>query len=281
MACASSSSRSQCGSARDGDELIVLDRETGSRIGKIDTHGGGGLLPDHKPSPPDTRAEYRQRLGALRREYTDEKMALLAEARARVPERFVASSPGGITMNTYTLLRGREQAMIDFYERPEFVADAMMMQAEAIADRAERLLTTGIDCLYIGDPASSASLISPRHFERFCLPAYQQFCRHFRGRDVLIYIHICGNSRPILEMMADTGADTVEPLDPLGGVEVVDAKSPDRGAGGADGWGEHPHPGRWHTRTGARRGDPQMPRGRAAWLHPGGWRHGPAGHTAG
>ena len=41
---------------------------------------------------------------------------------------------------------------------------------------------------------------------------------------MIIYIHVCGNSNPILEMLADTGAHTVEPLDPLGGVSVADAK---------------------------------------------------------
>ena len=127
-------------------------------------------------------------------------------------------------MNTYNQLRGREQAMMDFFERPDFVVAVMDMQAEAMIQRGERLLPTGIDAFYIGDPSASASLISPQHFEKFCLPAYQKFCRHFVGRDILIYIHICGNSRPILEMMAATGADVIEPLDPLGGVEVADAK---------------------------------------------------------
>ena len=40
----------------------------------------------------------------------------------------------------------------------------------------------------------------------------------------MIYIHLCGNSNLILEMMADSGAHVVEPLDPLGGVSVADAK---------------------------------------------------------
>lgn len=207
---------------RAGDELIVLDAE-GGRIGRIDTHGGGGLVPDRPAATIETLDEARARLEAMVAEFTDEKMAILARARSRVPDLFVASAPGGITMNTYTALRGRTQAMMDFYERPDFVHAVMDMQAEAIIRRAERLVATGIDVLYIGDPASSASLISPRHFERFCLPAYQKFCQHFRDR-ILIYIHICGNSRPILEMMADTGAHVVEPLDPLGGVEVADAK---------------------------------------------------------
>ncbi|PKO22214.1 MAG: hypothetical protein CVU38_10465 [Chloroflexi bacterium HGW-Chloroflexi-1] len=209
---------------RVGDELIGLDRETGDRLGRIDTHGGGGLVPDRAPAPVETVAEYRSRLDEMRRDFSDEKMELLRQARARVPDLFVASSPGGITMNTYTTFRGREQAMIDFFERPDFVHAAMDMQAEASIEQAEKLITTGIDALYIGDPAASASLISPKHFERFCLPAYQTFCRRFRGTGILIYIHVCGNSRPILEMLADTGADVVEPLDPLGGVEVADAK---------------------------------------------------------
>jgi MtaA/CmuA family methyltransferase len=211
--------------ARAGDELIVLDRETGDRIGRIDTHGGGELVPDRKPARVESLEEYRARLDVMRREFTDEKMELLRAARSRVPALFVASSPGGITMNTYTALRGRQQAMVDFFERPDFVEAAMDMQADVMIERAERLLEAGIDCLYIGDPAASASLISPRHFERFCLPAYRKFCRHFQGKETLIYIHICGNSRPILEMMADSGADAVEPLDPLGGVEVADAKA--------------------------------------------------------
>ncbi|MFZ5917387.1 MAG: uroporphyrinogen decarboxylase family protein [Chloroflexota bacterium] len=210
--------------ARQGDDLIVLDRRNGDRIGRIDTMGGGGFVPDCPPPPVETLAEVKTRLDAMVIEFTDEKMDILRQARQRVPHRFVASAPGGITMNTYTALRGRERAMIDFFDRPDFVLAVMDMQAEAVIQRAERLLPTGIDALYIGDPAASASLISPKHFERFCLPAYQKFCRHFAATDIPIYIHICGNSSPILEMMADTGAHVIEPLDPLGGVSVADAK---------------------------------------------------------
>jgi len=207
---------------RAGDELIVVG-DDGARIGRIDTQGGGGLIPDRRRPIVETLADARTRLDAMVREFTDEKMDLLRRARERVPDRFVASAPGGITMNTYTDLRGRDQAMIDLYERPDFVAAVMDLQAEAVIERAEKLLPTGIDVFYIGDPSASASLISPAHFERFCVPPYRKFCSHFKGR-MPIYLHICGNSAPILEMIADTGADVIEPLDPLGGVSVADAK---------------------------------------------------------
>ena len=208
---------------RSGSELIVVDAD-GERLGRVDTLGGGVYMPDRPPPPVQTLADVERRLAEMVAAATDEKVEQLRAARQRVPDRFVASAPGGITMNTYTQLRGREQAMIDFFERPVFVADVMRMQAETVIQRAEKLLAADIDALYIGDPSASASLISPQHFEQFCLPAYRRFCEHFRGRDILIYIHICGNSNPILEMMADTGADVVEPLDPLGGVSVAEAK---------------------------------------------------------
>jgi MtaA/CmuA family methyltransferase len=210
---------------RIGDELIVLDRETGDRVGRIDTMGGGGFVPDERPPPVQTLDQAKERLEQMVQELSAEQLEALKNARERVPDRFVASAPGGITMNTYNMLRGREQGMMDFYDRPEFVSAVMDMLAETMIRRAEKLLRTGIDALYIGDPSASASLLSPGHFERFCLPAYQKFCRHFKGRNILIYIHICGNANPILEMMADTGAHVVEPLDPLGGVSVADAKN--------------------------------------------------------
>ena len=211
---------------RIGDELITVDPETGKRTGQVDRHGGGGVMADTPPSPVETPAEAKARLDAMVQAFTAQKMAVLKEARERVPDLFVASSSGGFTMSAYSLLRGRVQAMTDLYDRPDFVRTVMDMQVEAAVARFEKLLATGIDGFYIGDPSSSASLISPDHFEQFCLPAYQKFCGHFKKNapEIVIYIHICGRSGPILEMMAETGADVVEPLDPLGGVSVLDAK---------------------------------------------------------
>ena len=209
---------------RVGDGLIVLDQETRKRIGIIDTHGGGHFVPDEPEPVVETLDDVRQRLAVMVHDVSAESVEDLRTLREKLAQRFVATAPGGITMDTYTILRGRVQAMMDFYDRPEFVAAAMDMQAEAIIQISEKFLDADVDAFYIGDPAASASLISPDHFERFCLPAYQKFCQHFQNTDVLIYIHLCGNSNPILEMMADSGAHVVEPLDPLGGVSVADAK---------------------------------------------------------
>jgi hypothetical protein len=211
---------------RDGDDLVVLDPSTGLRAGRIDVMGGGAFVPDEPEPPVQSVEEARGRLDRMAEglPVNGKKIRALAAARACVPDLFVASAPGGITMNTYMALRGSDQAMMDLVERPDFVSEVMLMQAQAMIRRAEALLAAGVDCLYIGDASASASMISPAHFRLYCLPAYQAFCRHFAERGTLIYIHVCGNANPILEMLADTGAHAVEPLDPLGGVSVADAK---------------------------------------------------------
>lgn len=209
---------------REGNKLVVISKANDKRCGTLDTFGGGHFVPDKKTPPIETLEDAKKRLGEMRDAFTDEKIELLKIYRSKVDDLFVASSPGGITMNIYNDLRGREQAMLDFFERPDFVSAVMDMQAETMIQRAEKLLEVDIDALYIGDPSASASLISPQHFEQFCLPAYKKFCKHFKNTEILIYLHICGNSKPILEMMADSGADVIEPLDPMGGVEVADAK---------------------------------------------------------
>lgn len=212
---------------RVGNDLISVDPDTGRRTGRVDLHGGGAVAVDEPAPPIETLAEAKSRLDEKVRSFTDEKMSMLKDARDRVPDLFAASSSGGFTMGTYSLLRGRTQALTDFYDRPDFVLAVMDMQADAAIAIFEKLKKTGIDGFYIGDPSASGSLISPEHFEQFCMPAYRKFCDHFRrtAPEILMYMHICGNSNPILEMMADSGVHVVEPLDPLGGVSVADAKA--------------------------------------------------------
>lgn len=206
-----------------GDDLIGYDPKTGDRLGKIDTHGGGYLVPDKPPPPVETLQDVQERLKEMLAEYSDENLAVIRQAREKVPDLWVSSAAFGVCMNTYTKLRGRQQAMLDLYDRPDFVKAALDRQVEAAIEAAERLFTTGIDAIRTGGAASSNDLISPKHFEQFILPAEQKFISHFRGRR-LTYICIPGKSNLILEMLADSGADMIEPLDPLGGVSVADAK---------------------------------------------------------
>jgi hypothetical protein len=206
---------------REGD-MVYQVNSVGERVARCDLLGGCGMVP-FAPLPRLETLDDARRAVAGRR-YSDEQIDRLRQARDRVPDLFVASSPSGITFDPYTAIQPREAAYMDVLERPEFVHAVFELLLESAIENGESLLRTGIDAFYIGDAAASASLISPRHFERFCVPYYQRFCKHFAGRDILIYLHVCGNSKPILELMADTGVHCIEPLDSVAGVSVADAK---------------------------------------------------------
>jgi MtaA/CmuA family methyltransferase len=211
----------------DGQEMVVLDPKTNQRIGKADVMGGGAIIFDEVKLVECS--EDIDNIPACKcddlletSEYISLKKAIET---AHKDDFFAVSSPVGFTMNNVSDLRGRQRALLDLILNPDMVRRIIDKSVEIAIEQAKAMLKCGADGIYIGDPSSSASLISPAHFDEFCLPAYKLFCNEIHKTEgALIYLHICGNSKPILEMMADTGADCIEPLDPLGGVEVADAK---------------------------------------------------------
>lgn len=149
---------------------------------------------------------------------------------ARLVKRFgndayISSHAAGFTMNGLVNLRGSEQAMIDLFDEPELVHALFDNLCSEAVEIGKAIVDAGADCIYIGDAFSSCSLISPSQFREFCLPYYKRFVQEMKPYDIDIYMHICGNSSPLFEMMADSGVNAIEPLDPLGGVTVADAKA--------------------------------------------------------
>jgi len=137
---------------------------------------------------------------------------------------YISCCTAGFTMNGLVHYRGSDQAFIDLYDEPELVHAIFEHLTAGSIESAKAAVSAGADGLYIGDAFSSCSVISPQIFKEFCLPYYQRFVKAIKPLGVDIYLHICGNASPILELMADTGVNAIEPLDPLGGVSVADAK---------------------------------------------------------
>jgi len=137
---------------------------------------------------------------------------------------FIAGHAPGQTLNSLVKYRGSSQALIDIMEDPSLVHKLFNHFTNASIELGKAFAEVGVDAIYIGDAWASASIISPSTFSEFCVPYYSKAVKVFHSIGLKVYLHICGNSAPILEMMADTGVDAVEPLDPLGGVKLDDAK---------------------------------------------------------
>jgi uroporphyrinogen decarboxylase len=200
-----------------------VDPKTGKIIGPVDFQGGGGVvapeipvietLADIERIPVPTAAEIiaGPRLDGIR--------DILREAG---DDYFVISAPCIHTVEYLTFQRGKLQAMMDLIDRPEFCHYAQEKALAIALEEAKALTHIGIDAFMLAD--TYGGLISPALFKEFCMPYWRRFIEAQPDDGPLIYLHICGKSSPLFELMADTGVDCIEPLDAIAGVSVADAK---------------------------------------------------------
>jgi len=208
------------------DNWYGRDPQTGAVLGRVDFQGGGGVLPAEAPSLetlediaaiPEPTVEEIQRSGKL-----EGIKAILDEAG---DDYFVISCPGAFTVEEITFVRGKMQALVDLYDRPAFCHALLEKAYRNAVNHAKALIDLGIHGLMIAD--TYGGVVHPDHFAAFCQDYWTRWVREIRAYrpDVIIYLHICGHSSHLFELMADTGVDCIEPLDNLGGVSVADAKA--------------------------------------------------------
>lgn len=206
--------------------LVAYEIETDRRVGIVDINAGAKIIPD----VPEGIISSDDDLKSTPKPSAEELLSsppyeTLKKAIDIVKEKFFVVSWALAPTVSYVLnRRGEERGLIDLIENRSLCERIMDLGLELAIEAAKALAGCGVDALNLGEAYCSCSLISPAVFEDYCVPRLQVFCEEVHKEGVLIYLHICGNSRPILEMMADTGVDCIEPLDPLGGVDVADAK---------------------------------------------------------
>lgn len=203
------------------------DPETGEIRGVVDFQGGGWVIPPEEPqlvSDEDVAGIPVVTAQDILKDGTFDSIRGLIERAG--DDLFVISAPGAFTVEFLTAQRGKQQALMDIIERPDFCHRIMERALAGAVQKGMAMAEIGIDGLMIADVFGG--VIGPALFAEFCLPYFQRFVAAMEAecgsQRPCIYLHICGNSTPILELMADTGVDCIEPLDCLGGVKVADAK---------------------------------------------------------
>ncbi|MFO1492517.1 MAG: uroporphyrinogen decarboxylase family protein [Kiritimatiellia bacterium] len=101
------------------------------------------------------------------------------------------------------------EIMLKLYDDPPFVQALMQRCEEYALAYGTALAAAGADLLSGGD--SPAGLVGPQLYEEVVLPAEQSLIRRLKpAARTPVSLHICGNSTPILPLMAGSGADVLE-----------------------------------------------------------------------
>ena len=200
-----------------------VDPNTGQRLGRVDFEGGGGVLPSDEPqidtdedidAIPVVPAAEIAASGKL-----DGIRAILDEAG---DDFFVIGPPPLFTFEYLTFVRGKQLALMDLLDRPDWCHRALEKQTAVAIEHGRALAGIGVHGFMLADVYGG--VISPAQFGEFCRPYFRRFVDAIKPLGPMIYMHVCGNSTGIFELIADSGVDCIEPLDALGGVVVADAK---------------------------------------------------------
>jgi MtaA/CmuA family methyltransferase len=148
-------------------------------------------LPD--PSAP---GRMRDRVAAVR---------LLAErsGETRIVEGWV-EGPCAMSAD----LRGLNTLMLDFFDDAPFVEALFEYTARMEMEFARAQVEAGATLIGVGDAA--ASLVGPGLYTQYVLPREQSLIAAIRALGVPVRLHICGNTKRIVEGMGQTGADIID-----------------------------------------------------------------------
>lgn len=123
-------------------------------------------------------------------------------------------------------LFGYEQALMYLLDAPDKCKAILGAYTEGTAELGVRLAQHGADAVLISSAFAGGGFISPRQYREFVLPYEAEVVRRIHAAGVPVYTHTCGDIGDRLELLADTGTDGIDTLDPppLGSVDLADAK---------------------------------------------------------
>lgn len=123
-------------------------------------------------------------------------------------------------------LRGLDDLLIDYIEEPDFVHELAEVVIDYKIQVAEAAIDAGADAIVSGDDYAHrhAPIMSVKHFEEYSLPYIDRLVKAVHRKGVPFIKHTDGNIWSILGQMVDVGIDAIDPLEPIAGMDIGQAK---------------------------------------------------------
>jgi MtaA/CmuA family methyltransferase len=105
-------------------------------------------------------------------------------------------------------LMGMEQALVSLSEHPDDFDEILAFCTEVALAYGTAMAATGCHGLQFGE--STASLVGRERYQELIWPHDCHLVRGLQDVGARVFLHVCGDSSPLLDLMADTGADCLE-----------------------------------------------------------------------
>jgi len=124
-------------------------------------------------------------------------------------------------------LMGMQDLLKAIIQEPRLVRSLVEMSVDVNLALAREVAARGIKVVYTGDDYAynRGPLMSPGHFKELFYPGLKRAIQGFKDLDLYVIKHSDGNLWPILDMIIDSGIDCLDPIDPLGGMDLAEVKA--------------------------------------------------------
>jgi len=121
---------------------------------------------------------------------------------------------------------GYEGALMGLIQAPEKCHAMLQAYTRGTSALARKQAARGVDAVLISSAFAGGGFISRNMYEQFVMPYEKQVATAIKQTGVKAYTHTCGAIGDRLDLMAATGIDGVDTMDPppLGNTELADAK---------------------------------------------------------
>ena len=105
---------------------------------------------------------------------------------------------------------GMTNTLAMLIEQPDLIDHMIARSLEQAVETLRRIAAAGIDGVYCWEAMGTGELISPAHYERFCLPYAQAMVAEAHRLGLKVILACYGDVMDRLELIAATGADALQ-----------------------------------------------------------------------
>ena len=115
---------------------------------------------------------------------------------------------------------------IDLYERPELLKQEAQENADRAIREGQAHVDAGAEILYLPNDwgYNDGLFFSRAHFDEFVTPYLNRIVHELKKLGVVVVLHSDGYIMDILDVIIDTGADMLQSIDPLAGMDIAEVK---------------------------------------------------------
>ena len=119
-------------------------------------------------------------------------------------------------------MMGLDNFLISFITAPALVRELVGFSVDYNLELAGLVKKRGIEIIGIGDDMADnkAPFVSPEMFAQFLYPEFRRVVQGYKKLGFYVIKHSDGNLNPILDMLVDAGIDCLDPIDPLGSMDI-------------------------------------------------------------